>query len=228
MSIFDPRGSYPWQAMSISDALLAKTKAFYKTLEPLPDNGSLSSIYLHWSASPDMCDPDAQYNAEATYVNGDWQMARSTSIVGNALGDPVTEAPHTYHRNSHAVGIALAGMENATPDNFGPEAVTHAGIDTLLAMAAAVALKYDIDVEGMTSRHDASYAPVVERCVFTHAEAAVVDGYYPGMGQADCRWDLASLIALPPGVALSESYATIVGNALRTRAHNIKLILEHG
>ena len=229
MATFNPLGKFDSRA-PISDALISNARAFLKTLPTLEDHQMIDSLYLHWSVEK-MCDSDAHYNGSATYDSDarKWYMSPGTSVIGNAEGNVDTEAGHTWHRNSFAYGLALAGMEGATPENFGSETVTLAGLDVMCAMAAAVCIKYDIDATGTVDRYDAYYDPVVEPAIFTHSEAAIVDNYYitQPTSDGDTRWDLAILAPLPPGVSMSLNFPRVVGNALRDRIHAIKQVLEH-
>ena len=225
--MFSPLGT--WSPRSpIPDALIDKGHAFAASLPDLTVGSSfIRDIFWHWSVEL-LCDSDAHYSGSATYANGVWSMSLGTSCLGNAAGDPDTEAAHTWRRNSHAFGLALAGMDGATETNFGPDPVTHAGLDTMLMMGAAVAMKYDIDVTASVGRHDAYGNYVTEPAGMTHAEVALVDRYYPGDGDPDSRWDFSSLIPLPVGVELDRSWPKIVGDAFRDRTHTYKLALMHG
>jgi hypothetical protein len=229
---FNPLGTWNPRA-DIPTKLLSDGKAFLEKLPDVPDGSYIESEYLHWEVEP-MCVADAQYNATATFANGLWSMTMGTSILGNAADDSLTEAEHTWHRNGHAFGLSLAGMDGATVSNFGPDELTHAGIEHMLMMGAAVAVKYVIDTSGLVDRYDAYYEPVLEQTITTHAEVALVDHYFPGDTDpttnepaSDTRWDFAILTASPDG-KLDRAWPKIVGNAFRDRMHTYKVALLHG
>jgi hypothetical protein len=117
-------------------------------------------------------------------------------------------------------------MVGATTTNFGPEPVTKLMIEYLCAANAAVAKKYGIDLSGLST-----HAPYTgEPTLLTHAEAADRVGspqQYSayGPGATSERWDLASLVALPQGVSLSDAMAKATGDAIRARSHLYKAAL---
>jgi hypothetical protein len=106
-------------------------------------------------------------------------------------------AAHTSGRNSFAIGIAICGMRDATPQDFGPFPLRADAIALCCQTAARLALAYDI--------------PIDPEHVATHAEHAVADGYF-GCGE-DERWDVARLQAAP--TALEPDDARRAGDALR-------------
>jgi hypothetical protein len=229
---FSPLGS--WDPHSaIAPGLVGKGQKFFAELVPVPDGSYLEAIMLHWEVEP-MCVAAAQYNATATFANGGWGMTLGTSVLGNASGDSLTEAEHTWHRNGHSFGLSLAGMDGATVENFGPDPVTHAGLDTVLMMAAAIAVRYSIDALGLVDRYDAYYNPVLEQTIMTHAEIALVDKYFPGdldpatgKPDPDSRWDFATTVPPPHGTPLDRAWPKIVGDAFRDRIHSYKVALLH-
>jgi hypothetical protein len=100
-------------------------------------------------------------------------------------------AAHTAGRNSWAIGLAVAAMQDASPHDFGPCPVTAPQLDALCAVAATLAAFYGIE-------------PAAVR---THAEAALEDGYF-GAGGADLRWDIARLQPSPEPLDPSEAART--------------------
>jgi len=205
--MFNPLGSFS-PTSPIAPALLSKARAFMETLPTLPPQAHLNRIYYHWAVAPMGCE-FKDYDAMADVVNDAWVLKITGSPVENAMGAP-DESMHTWHRNSHAFGIAIAGMDGATASNFGPDPITLAGLDHLCAAGAAVARKYMIDLSESFGG---------EPALMTHAEAAVADLYF---GE---RWDLATFVPLPSGVALSPSFAKICGDALRARTRALKMLL---
>lgn len=107
-------------------------------------------------------------------------------------------AAHTAGRNSYAAGVAIMAMRDARPDDFGAFPLRDDGIEALCAVAAALARAYDIAI-------DAAH-------VMTHAEAAIVDGYF-GAGGEEERWDIARLEPSPR--PLVEEDARAAGATLR-------------
>ncbi len=106
-------------------------------------------------------------------------------------------AAHTAGRNSFAIGLALCGMADATPGDFGAYPLTEPLIAGLCEVAARLAVAYNIPLDAIR----------------THAEAAVEERYF-GAGD-DERWDIARLRA--SSAPLREEEAQIVGDALRSR-----------
>ncbi len=108
-------------------------------------------------------------------------------------------AAHTRGRNSFAVGIAVACMQDARPDDFGLFPLRDDLVSALCIVAARLCAFYAIEVEAAS--------------VMTHAEAAVEDGYF-GAGNEE-RWDIARL--MPSQAPLQASEAATVGKYLRAR-----------
>jgi len=95
------------------------------------------------------------------------------------------------------------GMEAARPDDFGCYPITSDGVVALCSVIARLAAFYRIPL-------DADH-------VMTHAEAAILDGYF-GVHEIDERWDLARLSARPE--PLTEQDAREAGAQLRRNASN--------
>ena len=108
-------------------------------------------------------------------------------------------AAHTRGRNSFALGLSIMGMQSATPQDFGPFALTEDLIDGLCLVAARLAGFYEVPL-------DAGH-------ILTHAEAAVADGYFGTAPQE--RWDIARLQADPAPLRPGEAAAT--GELVRER-----------
>lgn len=196
------------------DALL-EAKVFYGLL-PVLSAGFINRIYEHWSVEQWGC-VDGAYNAVVDLRDGKWRILVSHDIQTNAVGDQNTEAAHTYHRNSHAFGIAINGLVGAGVHDFGADPVYLRELETLTAGVGAIALKYNVDIGGMVNG---------EHTVMTHAEAAILDSYFPGDGDPDSRWDLSIFEALPAGVDLTKDMARASGQKLRDRARQYKIALQ--
>lgn len=228
---FNPLGNFNPTA-SVDAGVLAKAKAFLQLLPAVPD-GLLSRIYLHWTVAPFGC-TFGDYNGEADFEKGDWVLVMTHDPRDNALGlTSNAEASHTWHRNTGGVGVSIAGMTGATEQNFGPDAVTLAGLEHLCAGAAAFATRYNVEANGnvasgQTHTDDSgnSISTVGEHTILTHAECATIDGYLCGFtSDPDCRWDLGSLTALPAGTSLTKEMVSQCGDALRQRVHVYKTAL---
>jgi N-acetyl-anhydromuramyl-L-alanine amidase AmpD len=112
-------------------------------------------------------------------------------------------AAHTAGRNSWSIGIAVCGMADARPDDFGRYPLAAAQIDGLCVVARRLADAYGIPIGAIR----------------THAEAALEDGYFGACGP-DERWDIARLAARPEPLAASE--ATSTGDVLRARVAAVR------
>jgi len=206
--------SFDFNAPLDYDAL-AKASEFLKALPPLPWNLIhplyFDHLYLHWSVEQFGC-LDGAYNAEVDLEADQWVIKITHDPLDNAVS--ITNGPyaaHTYHRNSHGFGLAVTGMVGATTDNFGAEGVQNHQLEVLFAAAGAVCEKYKIDAVGKTKG---------EYNVMTHAEAAILDGYFPGDGDPDSRWDLARLAA--SDAPLTKVEAIAIGTSIRFRVHKYK------
>lgn len=101
-------------------------------------------------------------------------------------------AAHTGGRNSYAAGLSIMGMRDARPGDFGPYPLQPPAVDALCALAAQIADFYAIPI-------DADH-------IMTHAEAALVDGYF---GTADDqRWDIARLTPSPQPLTVQDALET--------------------
>ncbi len=228
---FNPLSSFD-QTASVNPKVLAKGKTLYAALPSLPA-ASITRGYFHWAVAPFGC-IFTEYNGMADYENGDWVIKITHSPADNALGvNGNSPAAHTWHRYDGGIGVALGGMTGATEKDFGPDAVTMAGLEHLCAAMAAFALKYDLDSSGTVTSGTTHIGDVGsvntagEFVLLTHAEAATIDGYLCGFtSDPDCRWDLGSFQPLPSGVSLTTDMVKTCGTALRARTHLYKQALE--
>jgi len=217
---FDPHGR-------LIEVAVGDAQKFYNTLPTVPQNG-INRLYLHWSVAPYGC-LFQDYNAMADFENNSWILKTTNSEANNVVGlNNNPEASHTWHRNSGAAGISIAGMDGATENNFGPHPITVYGLHYLCAGSAAICKKYNIDALGKVvngNTHTANDGTTIinttgEWCILTHGECAVID-LYPTE-----RIDLGTLISLPIGVTLTPEMRSICGDALRTMIHAYKLALQ--
>jgi hypothetical protein len=231
VAAFSPLGDFG-PTGAVNPGVLAKAKALLRSLPTVPA-GSLSRLYLHWTLAPFGC-TFGDYNGEADFESGEWVMIVTHDPRDNVAGlTSNPQASHTWHRNTGAVGVALAGMAGATEKNFGPDSITPVGLEHLCAAAAAFATCYGIDALG-TVEHGSTHADengnlidtTGEHTILTHAECASIDGYLCGFtADPDCRWDLGSLVALPDGTSLTKAMVSQCGDALRQRVHEYKTAL---
>jgi hypothetical protein len=121
------------------------------------------TLYLHWSAG--------HYGQffDDYHINID-----SDGSVYVSTDDLSTILAHTWHRNTGAIGIALACCAGATSNGLGNEAPTDAQIEAMAQVIAVLSSVFDV--------------PIDENHVMTHAEAANLDGYGPDSTWE--RWDL--------------------------------------
>lgn len=131
--------------------------------------GSIHHLYLHWTAGRyHQFFDDYHLN-----VDEDGQVFRTC--------DSLTERKaHTYKRNTGAVGIALCcaadATWNATLPSFGTTPPTAKQLHSLAWIVAIICTELNLPINSDT--------------VMTHGEAAYRDGYGPGSGDPETRWDL--------------------------------------
>jgi len=161
--------------------------------------GDLRSIVLHWTGDG----YDRVYPAYHFCLTGPSDVAvhATHDLRANMRdlrnGPERPYAAHTAGRNSFAVGIAICGMRDATPQDFGPAPITAAQLDALIALCARLVRRYAIPIAA----------------VGTHAEAALEDGYFGSAPEQ--RWDIARLHAAAEPLEPRE--ATAIGDWFRER-----------
>lgn len=178
-----------------SDAVIALAR-----WQPSFPPGRIDAVYLHWSGG-DYSTVYSSYHF-CVALDGDGAGVEQTNDLRKNMRDLKPEddyAAHTYRRNAFAAGIACMGMQDAAPDDFGRYPLTEALIDGLCRVAAALVKSYRI--------------PLDPQHVLTHAEAAIIDGYF-GAGDEE-RWDIARLT--PEARALVPADAHATGDELRRR-----------
>ena len=162
--------------------------------------GRIERIYLHWSGW-DYVTVHPSYHYCVALRDGAVEVEHTGDLTSNMRdlrgGEFDDYVAHTRGRNSFAAGLSVMGMRDARPDDFGEFPITAAQIDALCVLAAEIARAYAIPI-------DADH-------VLTHAEAAIVDGYF-GSGEEE-RWDIARL--QPRHDPLTEDDAHETGSALR-------------
>ena len=191
--------------------------------------GLVTHVSLHWAATP--------YGwAIAKSQNGDvipYNLIADVNAQGNVVivsgMDPrrnardidprerqdVDYCASCYHRNSHGLAASISALENGGPGDFGHYPLSERLVDALCVSAAAICAKYGVDASSNTT-------------CFTHAEAAIWDGYFWGdpTPDGDTRGDLCILEAHPEmSDAQLKANAPIIGDLLRGRIHDYKLAL---
>ncbi len=162
--------------------------------------GELRSISLHWTA----CDYEAVFPAYHFCLRGvsDIEVVATHDLRANMrdlrVDGSEPYAAHTAGRNSWSIGLAVCGMADARPDDFGRFPLREEQIAGLCAVARRLADAYAIPLGAIR----------------THAEAALDDGYFGAAGD-DQRWDIARLAARPEALTPGEARAT--GDLLRAR-----------
>ncbi len=173
------------------------------TWRPDLPTGRIERIYTHWSAHDYGSVFPAYHFCVATADDGRLVVVNTHDVCENMRnvyeGPEQPYAAHTRGRNSFALGISIMAMHGATPDDFGPYPLTEALIDGLCLVGARLAAYYDV--------------PIDAEHVMSHAEAAVIDGYF-GSAEEE-RWDIARLRAETRSLVPQD--AIDVGEELRTR-----------
>lgn len=136
--------------------------------------GYIDRIYEHWTG----CD--------ASVVNlPDYHVVIDQDGDYHIMHEDFTERlAHTWHRNSRALGFAIACCKDAIcygdyPEgvDFGSQPPTQAQIEAMAMLTAKAE-----EILGLTADD-----------VLTHAEIAEIDGYGVSSGKPDMRWDLLYL-----------------------------------
>ena len=132
--------------------------------------GKIDHIYLHWSAG--------HYGQ----AYEDYHICIDQDGKIYAMCDNLTEVKaHTWHRNTGAIGVALlccqGGIANNGQDaDYGEEPPTGAQVESMAKCIAILCKGLELPINNDT--------------VMTHCEAAFQDGYGPGSGDPETRWDL--------------------------------------
>src|SRR5579864_8747612 len=177
--------------MPIAPTLLAQFAAF-----DLPDG----RLDLHWSAQ-EYDRLSSSYHFVVGYRDHTLFAQQTHDVRENMrrLTQDMEYAAHTRARNSFAIGVSALGMLDATPHDFGTQPLTDELVDALCAMCDHLTHRYEIVI-------DADH-------VMTHAEAAIIDGYFGLLPEE--RWDLARLHPRPEPVTPQEARAN--GELLRQK-----------
>ena len=160
---------------------------------------SIKRIILHWTAQP----YDLQFDDYHINIGKDGEIYFTCEDLADLKA-------HTWHRNSGSIGIALDCCENAiigdevegtTPYiDWGPCPPTQKQIEAMAMVIAVLTANLGLDIN--------------EDTVFTHAEAAIWDGYGIGSNDREMRWDLLYLPDLPLTDKLCNGGRVMRGKAL--------------
>ena len=177
------------------------------------NGGDCPKIYLHWTAGH-YWQPFSDYHIN---ILGDGEMMSDCDGLDECL-------PHTWMRNTGAIGISLCCCVGATTDDLGDEPPTDTQIDKMAKACAVLCQVLDIPP-------DIDY-------VMTHGEAADnADGDNEYYDDEDCygpvngceRWDLQFL-----GTEESPEFTTDYedertgGNVLRRKIQEYLDVLYEG
>ncbi|GAC1308146.1 MAG: hypothetical protein NVSMB19_21250 [Vulcanimicrobiaceae bacterium] len=164
--------------------------------------GEIRRIYLHWTGGDYATAYPAYHFCVASAADGEPIVIATHDVRANMRDVAAGDAPyaaHTAGRNSHALGIAICGMQDAAPSDFGRYPLREDFLAAGCELAARACDAYGIAVDAAG--------------VATHAEAALADGYF-GCG-AEERWDIARLVAEPRSLEPADARRT--GDLLRAR-----------
>lgn len=156
--------------------------------------GKISHLYLHWTAGHyGQAFDDYHIN-----IDRDGQVYQTCAAL-------TSRKSHTYRRNTGSIGIALCCAYGASCGtggkiDFGPEPPTAVQIEKMAQVIALLSM--------------ALHLPISFSSVMTHAEAACIDGYGPGSGDSEMRWDLLLLSDQPQTSALRPGGVVLRGKAL--------------
>jgi hypothetical protein len=206
---------------------LAAAQAYAATLPALPF-GAIVHCSLHWTATPFgwaldqaarglalpynvVADRDAG-GAEVLVPGMDPALNARTLTLRMAAG--VEYCASVRLRNSHAVAASISAMAGAEPHAFGRAPIDAHLVEYLCAAAGALCAAYGIDARD-------------PRACYTHAEAAIWDGYFLGDGD-DCRWDGAILTPSSGDPAALKADAAATGDMLRARVYAYAARLPSG
>ena len=155
--------------------------------------GITKKLYLHWTGG----NYGDAYDDYHLNIDKDGQLYLTCKSF-------LDEKFHTFSRNRHALGIALCCCANSKlyghgRVDFGDQPPTPVQLEKMAQVIAILTHALELPIEFST--------------VLTHAEAAFMDGYGPGSGDKEMRWDLWYLPDLPFNRAMRPG-----GTALRKKA----------
>ncbi len=162
-------------------------------------------MYLHWTGG-DYEETFAAYHYCIALRDGVPVAIETHDPAANARDVRACDgayAAHVADRNSHALGVAVCGMRDATPQDFGTFALRDDMLEAACALVARLCGAHGIPIDAAHVR--------------THAEAALDDGYF-GSGQQE-RWDIARVRPGPGPLDSREARDTAEYLRERVRAY---------
>lgn len=132
--------------------------------------GYIDHLYMHWSAG----NYHQAYTGYHICIDNDGQIYLMTN-------DLTELKPHTWHRNTGGVGIAMLCCAGAEANN---------GYDADLGDQPPTEKQIEVMAQTIDTLSNALNIPIDADYVMNHYEAAMIDGYGPGSGDPETRWDL--------------------------------------
>jgi hypothetical protein len=129
-------------------------------------------IFLHWVGSGYTFKGKGHYHS---IIQGDGSVYKAHPY------DQRSGVSHTWNRNSQGVGISIAAL-GGPPNNPWNIPIKDNQIESMSKEIANVAKMWGWSADDIN-----------EKNVYTHAEIARVDGYGPGSGDKQTKWDLLQL-----------------------------------
>ena len=184
------------QRKDVKQLIVPKPKTItHKELHKLAREarGYAKKIYLHWTAG----------NYNDAYDDYHFNIGKDGELYITCKTLLETKF-HTFNRNKESVSIALCCCAEGRlyghgRVDFGEQPPTPVQLEKMSQVIAILAHALEIDITFSN--------------VMTHAEAAFIDGYGPGSGDKEMRWDLWYLPDLPFNRAMRPG-----GTALREKA----------
>lgn len=127
-------------------------------------------IFLHWTGSSRNANFPKSYHA---VIQSDGSAIKNRDY--NSFG-----GGHTWGRNSQGIGLSIASMGGygVSENNFGKYAPTQTQYTGLAKLTAKIAKSWGWSVGDINANN-----------IPTHAEIARTDGYGPGSGDPQTKWD---------------------------------------
>lgn len=165
---------------------------------------TIDHVYLHWTAGHyGQC-----YDDYHICIDGDG----SIYIMCDSFEEHLS---HTWKRNSFSVGVSLCCCADAEARNgynawLGYEPPTTKQIEVMAQVVAVLADEFSLPLD-------------CNDYVMTHCEAAFIDGYGPGSGDPETRWDLWYI----PDVYGADGKLVPGGDLIRGKAAFYQRVWEH-
>ena len=180
------------QRKDVKQLIVPKPKTItHKELHKLAREarGYAKKIYLHWTAG----NYNDAYDDYHLNIGKDGELYLTTKTF-------LETKFHTYNRNKESVSIALCCCAEGKlyghgRVDFGDQPPTPVQLEKMSQVIAILAHALEIDITFSN--------------VMTHAEAAFIDGYGPGSGDKEMRWDLWYLPDLPFNRAMRPGGTTL-------------------